>query len=261
MEVQVKVIGKELYRTLAPDDVLTDSIFSYQLGHQKIDWQVQYVPTLAPEILTSSPDTPEVLLIEIPNEATVETVHALEKMNDVRGDGGPRISFAKKSVILVFQPSVSLSVIGNFPAFISDWIISPVLIPDLERRVFRSLKLKNILRTSQSFGSLTFIPESRYMFFEGRNTHLTPSEAMLAEHFFGHLGSVVPFSDLVMLFRAAGKSVEANNIRVALFQLRLKLEMLTKSNVTVTNVYRQGYSLRQNAKMAAIQKKEKFSIN
>ncbi|MGV3655037.1 MAG: hypothetical protein ACO1N5_12570, partial [Noviherbaspirillum sp.] len=49
-------------------------------------------------------------------------------------------------------------------------------------------------------------------------------------------------------FKSSGKSTEGSNIRVTVFQLRLKLEMLTRSQFTIVSVYKRGYCLKQKVR-------------
>ncbi len=91
---------------------------------------------------------------------------------------------------------------------------------------------------------MTLVPDLRVLSYQAKAIHLTPSEFALAELFLNQMGTVIPIKDLVMLFKSSGKSTEGSNIRVTIFQLRLKLEMLTKSHFTLASVYKQGYVLR-----------------
>lgn len=70
-------------------------------------------------------------------------------------------------------------------------------------------------------------------------------EFRLAEFFLAKAGTTIPIARLIDFFHAAGRSGQRNNLRVAIFGLRTKLEGLTNSRVSVVAVYRQGYSLRQ----------------
>ncbi|MDO8311159.1 MAG: winged helix-turn-helix domain-containing protein, partial [Sideroxyarcus sp.] len=120
------------------------------------------------------------------------------------------------------------------------------------RRVLYSLRRKSILKSRLCFGPMTMIPDSRTISFAGRSAVLTRSEFALAELFLAQMGSVIPTSDLVALFKSTGKSTEGSNIRVTIFQLRLKLEMLTKSQYTLVSVYKQGYCMKQKPRTSAI---------
>ena len=147
-------------------------------------------------------------------------------------------------IVLIFRSHSVLADAPDFPDFVADWICTPFLISDLARRVISSLRRKNILKTKLHFGSLTLVPDLRVLSYQAKGIHLTPSEYSLAELFLNQMGTVIPMKDLVMLFKSSGKSTEGSNIRVTIFQLRLKLEMLSKSHYTLASVYKQGYVLR-----------------
>jgi DNA-binding response OmpR family regulator len=100
-----------------------------------------------------------------------------------------------------------------------------------------------------TFGALMLSRPNQMASYGTKTCKLTPSESMLLEIFMDHAGSVVTFDRLVSIFLANGKSAEPNNIRVAMFQLRLKLEMLTRSQIALNNIYKQGYCLRHRASM------------
>jgi len=95
---------------------------------------------------------------------------------------------------------------------------------------------------------LSVIAETRTLVFFGNTIQLTRSEFALADVFLNQMGTVIPLADLALLFRSTGKSTTGSNIRVTVFQLRLKLEMLTKGQYTVTSVYKQGYCLKQKTR-------------
>jgi DNA-binding response OmpR family regulator len=147
-------------------------------------------------------------------------------------------------IVLIFRSHSVLAEAPDFPDFVADWICTPFLVSDLARRVVAALRRKNILKTKLHFGSLTLVPDLRVLSYQAKAIHLTPSEFALAELFLNQMGTVIPIMDLVMLFKSTGKSTEGSNIRVTIFQLRLKLEMLTKSHYTLASVYKQGYVLR-----------------
>jgi len=154
-------------------------------------------------------------------------------------------------IVLIFRSHTVLADAPDFPDFVADWICTPFLITDLARRVISSLRRKNILKTKLHFGSLSLVPDLRVLSYQAKGIHLTPSEYSLAELFLNQMGTVIPLKDLVMLFKSSGKSTEGSNIRVTIFQLRLKLEMLTKSQYTLASVYKQGYVLRAKNRSAS----------
>ena len=91
---------------------------------------------------------------------------------------------------------------------------------------------------------LAFIPAIRTVIYEDFSACLTPAE-YIARTLLSNIGSIMPLQELVQTFQASGKSVEANSIRAAIYRLRLKLDTLTKSEVSLTSIYRQGCCLRQ----------------
>ena len=73
---------------------------------------------------------------------------------------------------------------------------------------------------------------------------LTPSEVAVAELFLSRFGSVIPLEEIQLLFKLAGRSIEGSNLRVTMFQLRFKIEALTRCRYTLTSAYGTGYVLK-----------------
>jgi DNA-binding response OmpR family regulator len=151
-------------------------------------------------------------------------------------------------LVAVFSSPEVLSDVRDLPELISDWVFLPIQPCELARRIFSALKRKNIIRAKLLYGALSLNADSRSLQFFEKSIHMTRSEYALLELFLSQMGTVIPLTDLAMLFRATGKSTEGSNIRVTIFQLRLKLEMLTKGQYTVVSVYKQGYCLKQKAR-------------
>jgi DNA-binding response OmpR family regulator len=82
---------------------------------------------------------------------------------------------------------------------------------------------------------------------------LTKSEFLLANLFIGRLGSVISLPELFDFFSSHGKAATQSNVRVGIFELRLKLEKLSGSALGLVSVYRRGYALRQNSCRNAMQ--------
>ena len=245
MKITLKVIGKELYAMLDGQLEKLNSAFprfSSQLEH--FEWEVVEITSVRPEHLLSYPDTPSALLIDAQEPTYIEKIQLLEKKELTFIKNPPFLPIVMSPIVLIFRSHSVLADAPDFPDFVADWICTPFLISDLARRVISSLRRKNILKTRLHFGSLTLIPDLRILSYQGKGIHLTPSEYSLAELFLNQMGTVIPIKDLVMLFKSSGKSTEGSNIRVTVFQLRLKLEMLSKSHYTLASVYKQGYVLR-----------------
>jgi DNA-binding response OmpR family regulator len=221
------------------------SSFPKEFREDLIEWQLSYVSVdFSPEDLLGFPDSPCVLLVEARDTAVIERIQLMEKRMHSFIRQNSEILVVLSPIIMVFQSPALLINTSEFPDFVSDWMFSPVLVSDLARRIFASLKRRNVLKTRLHFGPLTLIRDSRSITYEDRIARLTPSEFILAELFLSQMGVVISFKDLAQFFRSSGKSAEANNIRVMIYQVRLKLEMLTKSQFMLTSIYKQGYCMR-----------------
>jgi DNA-binding winged helix-turn-helix (wHTH) protein len=227
--------------------------------NENFEWELEQLNLIRPESLLSYPDSPSALLIDAQDPSYIERIQLLEKKEMTFIKDPPFLPIVLSPIILIFHSQQELAQTPDFPDFVADWLCSPFAITDLVRRVVASLRRKNILKTKLHFGSLTLLPELRLMSYHGKTIHLTPSEFALAELFLNQMGTVIPMKELVLLFKSSGKSTEGSNIRVTIFQLRLKLEMLTKSRYTLASVYRQGYCLRTKIKSSAIKNCEKYS--
>lgn len=187
------------------------------------------------------------ILIEANDISLIESLQSMERKElAFLGHAGSTTRLVP--LIAVFKSAEFLSEVRDLPDLISDWTFLPIEPLELARRIFSALKRKNIIKTKVLYGALSLISESRALLFFGASVHLTRSEFALMELFLSQMGTVIPLSDLAMLFRSTGKSTEGSNIRVTIFQLRLKLEMLTKGQYTVTSVYKQGYCLKQKSR-------------
>lgn len=245
MRITLKTIGKELFNMLdANKEEL--QVVSPRLGaqHDHFEWDIVDLGALRPEHLLSFPDRPSALLIDAQEPAYVEKIQLLEKKELTFIKNPPFLPIVMSPIVLIFRSTAALADAPDFPDFVADWVCSPVSMSDLGRRTIAALRRKNILKTKLHFGSLTLIPDVRLLSFQSKAIHLTPSECALAELFLNQMGTVILIKDLVALFKSSGKSTEGSNIRVTIFQLRLKLEMLTKSQYTLASVYKQGYVLR-----------------
>jgi DNA-binding winged helix-turn-helix (wHTH) protein len=250
MEIHLKVVGEELFQTLSNEvDNLNASFMKLTKQNEPVSVKVVHLSD-APKVedVVNIPDAPSVILIDAKDLHLVAKIQAMEKKDMVFLKNPPCVPASLSPVVLILDPKTAISELREFPECVSDWVFMPVSGQELSRRILLSLKRKNILKARLQFGALTLMPESREISFNGKNMKLTRSEFALAELFLSQMGTVIPISDLVLLFKSTGKSTEGSNIRVTIFQLRLKLEMLTKSQYTLASVYRQGYCLRQKVK-------------
>ncbi|MFS0753775.1 winged helix-turn-helix domain-containing protein [Noviherbaspirillum sp. 1P10PC] len=192
-------------------------------------------------------DGASVILVEATDLLTIESLQSMDRKElAFLGQAGNATRLLP--LIAVFNSPELLSEIRELPDIISDWTFFPLETVELARRIFSALKRKNIVKTKVLYGALSLISESRALLFFGDGVHLSRSEFALMELFLSQMGTVIPLADLAMLFKSTGKSTEGSNIRVTIFQLRLKLEMLTKGQYTVTSVYKRGYCLKQKSR-------------
>jgi DNA-binding winged helix-turn-helix (wHTH) protein len=243
----LKMMGDQLYASLVAELPSLNLVYADPLeSTDAIVWTPSLLSqSLRADNLLCYPDRPSALVIDTEDPALVDRLQIMEKRELGFMKDPPFVPIVLAPLVLVFRSHSSLADMAEFPDFVSDWVCAPFTFSDLLRRVVVSLKRKNILKTRLRFGPLTLIPETRTAGFEGRTIHLTPSEFSLAELFMNQMGSVIPIKDLIALFKSTGKSTEGSNIRVTIFQLRLKLEMLTQSAMTLASVYKQGYCLKQ----------------
>lgn len=246
MKISLKIVGEELFSRLNKDVASGCGAFPRIFMQRLVSWDTVGAPVcLTPEELVCSPDTPSILLIGANDTVSMTRVRAMERQMLSHFEENVNTSLIPCPVIAIFPDVESLSDLHDLPEQICDWTFFPIVMPDLARRALVSLKRRSVLKTRLQCGALALIPESRSVTFGDRSSRLTPSEYTLAELFLSHMGTVISFSELAQRFKATGKSAEPNNIRVAIFQLRLKLEMLTKSQVMLSSVYKKGYCLSQ----------------
>jgi DNA-binding winged helix-turn-helix (wHTH) protein len=259
MKITVKVIGSELFSTINRDIAAINNAFpKVSPQNEQFEWEVIQLNLVRPENLLSYPDTPSILLIDAQEPTYVERIQLLEKKEMTFIKDPPFLPIVLSPIILIFRTQGELSEVSEFPDFVADWLCLPFTMNDLVRRILAALRRKNILKTKLHFGSLTLVPDLRLLSYHGKTIHLTPSEFALAELFLNQMGTVIPMKELILLFKSTGKSTEGSNIRVTIFQLRLKLEMLTRSRYTLASVYRQGYCLRTKLKPSSVKAGEKL---
>lgn len=249
MRLELKVIGERLHDVIVSCRLtLSETLLQLCCDKDPIETVVARLgekPQVNNFLLDAS--NASVILVEANDLSLIESLQSLERKElAFLGHAGNATRLAP--VIAVFDSAELLSEVRELPDLISDWTFFPFEPLELARRIFSALKRKNIVKTKVLYGALSLITESRALLFFGHGVHLTRSEFALMELFLSQMGTVIPLTDLAMLFRSTGKSTEGSNIRVTIFQLRLKLEMLTKGQYTVTSVYKQGYCLKQKSR-------------
>lgn len=249
MRLELKVIGERLFNTVVSSySTLAATLLQLCCDTDPICAVVtrfEERPQVRDFLLESGGAT--VILVEANDLSLIESLQAMERKElAFLGQAGSTMRLAP--VIAVFDSARLLSEVRELPDLIADWTFFPVEPLELARRIFSALKRKNIVKTKVLYGALSLMSEARTLLFFGNGVNLTRSEFCLMELFLSQMGTVIPLTDLALLFRSTGKSTEGSNIRVTIFQLRLKLEMLTKGQYTVTSVYKQGYCLKQKSR-------------
>jgi DNA-binding response OmpR family regulator len=250
MEVEIKIIGQSLYKAVSGNlVVINKTIQRLCRSIAAVDIQIALLSDRrqARDLILHT-DKPSVLLVEVNDLAIIDTLQITEKKDIMfmRSETGAVVRMAP--VIAVFGSESIVNDVRDMPELICDWTFMPLDLTELARRIIAALKRRNLLKAKLHYGALTLLPEAKTIVFFGTSMHLTRSEFALAELFLSQMGSVIPLTDLVLLFRSTGKSTEGSNIRVTIFQLRLKLEMLTKGQYTLVSVYKQGYCLKQKTR-------------
>lgn len=247
MQIELKVAGKGLFSTVVKEEAQ----FPRHFRLETLNWRISYMSSdFTAEAFLCFSERPSVIVVDAGDLALLEKIQAMDSEIISFIKNNPELPLARAPIIVVFQSTTCLQQLNDFPDVVSDWMFMPIDVHELTRRALSALKRQKLLQTKLQIGPVTLIHETQSIAYEGRILQLPLTEFTLAEMFFSQVGVVIPFSDLISLFRSKGKSTKVNNIRVAIYQLRLKLAMLTKSHVTLTNVYKKGYCLRQKASRA-----------
>ena len=250
MQFELRIVGDQLYRTLmeSADDLAEAMLQLCRHTEPVLPKLIRLAdrPRLSELLLQS--DLTKITLLEAQDLSLIDAIQAMERKELAFLNSASNTLPKLAPIIAIFDSPDLLADIRDFPELISDWAFMPLDPSELARRIFSVLKRRNILKTKIRYGVLSLLAETRMLVFFGNAIQLTRSEFALAELFLSQMGTVIPLADLAMLFRSTGKSTEGSNIRVTVFQLRLKLEMLTKSQYTVMSVYKQGYCLKQKTR-------------
>jgi DNA-binding winged helix-turn-helix (wHTH) protein len=250
MQLELEVIGDQLYAILSEKAAELAEAMRHLCHHTDAvrPTIVKFVRRPHFNDLILNGDLIKVLLIEVHDLNVIDAIHAMERKElaflNHPGSSLPRLA----PLIAVFDSPAVLAEVRELPELISDWTFLPLNTNELARRIHSTLKRKNIIKSKLRYGVLSVVAETKTLVFFGNTMQLTRSEFALADLFLSQMGSVIPLADLALLFRSTGKSTSGSNIRVTVFQLRLKLEMLTKGQYTVMSVYKQGYCLKQKTR-------------
>jgi len=246
MRIILKIMGQSLYANLAREMASLNSAFPRRYKQGKaIDWQLVLLNHLPQaEDLANQATALVIVVVDAADQNIVDHLRTIERQEFLYINNLPAYPHGIAPVIVLFQQDALKPEVMELPDIISDWMIAPFSMHDLALRMFTSLRRKQMLQAEMRFGALTLLPESRRLCYYSDSTHLTPSELAVAELFLHHFGSVILLEDIVLMFKLSGRSTEGSNIRVTMFQLRFKIEALTRCKFTLLSIYNEGYALR-----------------
>lgn len=247
MKIYLRVMGSRLLERLATELAAFDSAFPRQVGPGRLlYWQIEAIASpFCAAYLDNSPARVSVVLVEAENAAVVEQLWSFGGREHGALCSRSTHDCPPAPVILVFSREHPTSELVEMPILVSDWISGETAMHDLARRVIACLRRQKHLQEQLGGGMLALNSETRRLSFNDTDSILlSAAEVPLAELFLAHLGSVVPIEEICLLFRLSGRSTSGSNIRVTVFQLRLKIESLTHSYFSVACAYGEGYVLR-----------------
>ncbi|HJV80561.1 winged helix-turn-helix domain-containing protein [Noviherbaspirillum sp.] len=243
MEVTLKVVNRDLF------SFLSNAVCSLPRSFKcvSIKWKIELVESeLRPADFVAFSDSPSTFLVCASDAATIHSIRTMQNEIHALKSKNLGLPLVLAPVICAVQENAGGNRIDDLPDFMSDWIYAPINIQELGRRIISCLVRQKLMTAHLRAGMVTLMPDTRSISCGGKTLRLSPSEFMLADLFFNQFGTIISFDQLIQFFRSKGKSTEASNIRVAIYQLRLKLDMLTKSQISLTSVYKKGYCLRSD---------------
>ena len=254
MKVYLKVMGDALHALLTKSLKSEIAAAACAASKEEVSWQINTIPRgFQAQEWVCQQTNPTVLLIDADDNVNLRSLQASQGALHHLVSSTRHPAVVRCPVLLVFSSPSTLSHCTHMPEFASDWLLADGLNAESVPRIFGALRRGNVLPNSQHHAALTLIASTRTMIYDDTSARLTPAEYTLLELFINNIGSIISLQELVQTFQASGKSAEANNIRVAIYQLRLKLDTLTKSQMPLTSIYRQGYCLRQKLKSKPLQ--------
>ncbi len=257
MKLCLQVLGERLLARVTRELARPDSAFPRQFGvGLPLQWQIARLDAWPDRCSTADPASSRaasratVLLVEAQDAVVVDQLWSLASREYHAIAGSNTSAFQPIPVIVVFDRELPTASLLDLPAIVSDWVSGSDAMHDLVRRIVFVLKQRHLLVLEPDSARLSLAVEQRRLHYGDKSTVLTPYEVSLAELFLARLGSVVPMDELQLMFRLAGRSVEGSNMRVTMFQLRFKIEALTRCHYTLTCTYGLGYVLRPGKSVA-----------
>jgi DNA-binding response OmpR family regulator len=246
MKIALRVMGDGLFSRLTKEIAAQDSAFPRRLGNtQLVSWQLERLePPFRLDYLDTGLNQAAVALVEIQDAAQIEMIWDFGRLEYPSLCHRSDSDLPPVPLILVFDDHPSAPTALDIPKLVSDWVCGKDAMNEVARRVVTALRRQNSLLDELGLGLLTLNMELRRLVYLGDVIQLSPAELPLAELFLTHMGSVVPLDDILLMFKLAGRASSGSNIRVTIFQLRFKIELVSRNQLTITCTYSEGYALR-----------------
>ena len=246
MKIVLKIMGEALYQQVTKLLAAAQSPFPRSgMQGRLIQWKlVQLQRPFNSSCLESSADEPSLVLMEVSEMLDIENLRSIELRESLHVRSAFSLARELSPLLVILKPDVTTHELLDMPEIVTDWITEPVAANDLVRRIFSCLKKKKPLRSELGYGVLTLLPESRMLCYGADTTLLTAAEVSVAELFLHYFGTVITIEDIHLLFKLGNRSTEGSNIRVTMFQLRFKIEAITRCRFTLISAYNTGYVLR-----------------
>jgi DNA-binding response OmpR family regulator len=246
MKIALRVMGDGLFSRLTKEIAAQDSAFPRRLGNtQLVSWQLERLePPFRLDHLDSEPNQSAVALVEIQDAAQIEMLWDFGRLEYPSLCHRSESDLLPVPLILVFDDHASAPTALDIPKLVSDWVCGKDAMSEVARRVVTALRRQNSLFDELGLGMLTLNQESRRLIYLGDVMQLSPAEVPLTELFISHMGSLVPMDEILLMFKLAGRASTGSNIRVTIFQLRFKIELVSRNHLTIMCSYSEGYALR-----------------
>lgn len=246
MKITLRVMGEILFGQLAKEIASRSSAFPRRIGHaQLVSWQLERLePPFRIDYLESEPNQATVVLIEVYDATEIDMLWDFGRLEYPTLCYGADTAQPAVPLILVFDDHADALTALDIPKLVNDWVCGKDAMNEIARRVVTALRRHHSLLDELGLGLLTLNQELRRLIYLGDMIQLSPAEVPLAELFISRMGSVVPMDEVLLMFKLAGRAATGSNIRVTIFQLRFKIELVSRNQLTIACAYAEGYALR-----------------
>lgn len=253
MKIVLRIVGKHLFEKIAKEIAAFNSAFPRRLGRAKLlSWHLESLePPFRIGYLSETTHWVAVVLVDARYPASVEEFWQFTGREYLTLCHHEHSSQPLAPVILVFDDRLPANGPIEMPPLVADWVNSADGTHEIVRRVLACLRHLPHVQDELGDTHLILHAGARRLGYGNDSVQLSPAEVPLAEMFLSHFGSVVPLREIQLMFRLSGRSTASSNIRVTIYQLRFKIELLTRRKLTLACAYGEGYVLRPNSERDA----------